>query len=810
MANRNGQNVDVERGGLRLYIGAAAGVGATYAMLDEALRRSSRGTKVVVGRVDTKNRPHTEELLRRLTSAGAASCAVNSTDIINARPGVVLVDDLGVIDSDGRARWQLVDEIRDAGIDVVATTTIQHVASLRGVIEEITGAAPEGEVPDSFLRTARQIEIVDSTPEAIRRRIAHGNVFRESDVPPEVTELFDSDAFARLRLLLFEWFTDFLARGTLTEHVLHERVVVVLSGDESDEQLLQRAMLSTMGSRSTLVAVDVRRPGTTDSDRSASLRSLVEARGGIFVEIEGSDDVTALTSFAESERATRVVVADDGRRRGLAGRLVRASTSFDVHVVGTTTPVRRSRWQKLGHEVSRGRMTFGLSFGLSALVALTVILANNRSALSVATSLVLYLLIVVLSAAVGGFIPGITLALVSPLVVNWYLIPPYHTLRINNGENILELAVFVTVASIVASFVSVAARRTSEAQQAWREASTLFALVESGNFDPVDRILDLLRTSFGVAGAAIVRGEVGEQSIVASSGDVTSTTVTDASFVVEVDDESKLAVFGKTLGAEEHRILHVFVSQLGRALEQRRLHEVAIEAETLSRADELKTAILRAVSHDLRSPLASIKASVSSLRQDDVEWSTEMTQDFLESIESESDRLTSIVTNLLDLSRLEAGVMQPALRPVALEEVIPAIVTANRTQRGRLRVDMHGEVEEVLSDPSLVDRILANLVDNALKWSDESDVAVRVHQSGNYVQVHVVDHGPGIPQALKQRVREPFHRVDDKVQSGGLGLGLAIADRLAESIGGRLELRDTPGGGLTAVVFLPIARRSMP
>ena len=792
-------------------------------MLDEALRRASRGTNVVAGRVDARRRPVTEELLRRLTG-GDQVCSPTIEEMLASEPSVVLVDDLGAIEPDGRRRWQLVEILREAGVDVVATTTVQHVASLRDVIEDILGVSPDGEVPDSVLATADQIEIVDSTPEAIRRRVAHGNVFPDSDVPPERTEIFDSDAFARLRLVMFEWFTTTLESGARADRSLDERIIVALDGPigagesfERHEPVLRRAARLAASGRASLIAVRLRQPGDPSGAGSPvtdPAKAAVEAFGGRYVVLEGGDPAATLVSFARGERATQVVIgagsnrSDRLRVKRMTSRIAEESSSFDLHVVPRPTDRRSDRSRESGPilppGVSRGRTVLALVLGLSLLIALTAVLADNRGALSVATSLVLCLLVVVVSAAIGGFVPGIALAVASPLVVNWFLIPPYHTFRINDGDNILELAAFVTVAAIVASYVSVAARRTTEARRAWREASTLFALAESGSFDPVERILELLRTSFDLDGAAVVRRMGGTAEVMVSSGRVGPGTT--ESFVASLAPDTDVVVTGGPLDADTHRILHVFVSQLSRALEQRRLHEIAMEAETLSRADDLRTAILRAVSHDLRSPLASIKASVSSLRQGDVVWSREMTDQFLESIESESDRLTSIVTNLLDLSRLEAGVLQPNLRPMSLEEVLPVVVGGTGVRDDRLRLEIPPGMEDVVSDPSLVDRILANLVENALKWSGDSVVVVRLHRSGNYVQVHVVDHGPGIPQAAKQRVREPFHRVDDKIQGGGLGLGLAIADRFAESIGGRLELRDTPGGGLTAVLFLPISR----
>jgi two-component system sensor histidine kinase KdpD len=262
------------------------------------------------------------------------------------------------------------------------------------------------------------------------------------------------------------------------------------------------------------------------------------------------------------------------------------------------------------------------------------------------------------------------------------------------------------------------------------------------------------------------------------------------------------------MSTDDYRVLQVFIGHLAKAIEQKHLREIALAADSLERADELRTAILRSVSHDLRSPLASIKASVSTLRQTDVTWSEGTQQEFLSSIESETDRLTSIVTNLLDLSRLESGAMQPAIRAVSLEEVVPSVVHYFEANHKNLNLELPADIEDVAADPALLERVISNLLDNAFKWApSQSTVTIRAHQSGNYAQIHFIDHGPGISQEHKQVVRQPFHRVGDKSQNGGLGLGLAIADRLVESMNGRLELRDTPGGGLTSVVLLPIYRR---
>jgi two-component system sensor histidine kinase KdpD len=232
-----------------------------------------------------------------------------------------------------------------------------------------------------------------------------------------------------------------------------------------------------------------------------------------------------------------------------------------------------------------------------------------------------------------------------------------------------------------------------------------------------------------------------------------------------------------------------------------------MEANALAKADELRTAILRAVSHDLRSPLASIKASVSSLRQPDIDWPEDVREDFLAAIESDTDRLTGIITNLLDLSRIEAGVLRPVLRKVSLEEILPTAVQGLNSQR--ITIDIPHDLSDMNSDPALLERVLANLMGNALTWSPaDQPIIVRAHERDNFIQIHIIDHGIGIPQNQRATVLQPFHRLSDSTSSGGLGLGLAIADRLIASMNGRLELRDTPGGGLTAVVIVPSARQS--
>lgn len=809
---------------MRVYLGAAAGVGTTYAMLDEGLRRRARGTVVHVGCVRTHGRVHTSERVDQLTGGRPAPDVLDVDAVLVAAPAVVLVDELAYRNPQGAARpfrWDDVELLLDAGIDVITTLTVQHIDSLADTVREIVGRVPDPLVPDEFLGRTDQIELVDISPAAIRRRIAHGNVFGPDELEPADADLFNGEAFAQLRALLMFWMADRLTAGPDDLREAREKVVAAVTDSPTADAVLRRAARLAHRSRARLVGVHVAAPtgvstaasaaaptSVGDDERRRARRARVEALGGSYREVVGPDVAEALVAFATAEHATQLVLGTSATtrrrplgRRSVVDRVVRAAPSVDVHVVSVRGPAPSGAPRRVPGSVAPGRQLLGAAVGAVLLAVLTATLAANRGELSVATSLGLYLLAVVATTAIGGAVPGLVAAVVAPLLANWFLIPPYHTFRVSDGENLLELLVFVSVAAIVSWFVSVAARRAVEAQRAQREASTLATLTGSGNLELPEVIVEQLRRTFHLDGVAVLgRGERPE--VLATTGDA-PVSEREADLVAPLASGYVVAARGRPLSVDDERVLRAFLGQLSRAFEQQRLRQLASEADALAKADELRTAMLRAVSHDLRSPLANIKASVSSLRQPDVDWPTEVRDDFLESIETETDRLGRVITNLLDMSRLEAGVLRPVLRSVSMEEVVPAALHGLGDRAARVVVDLPAEPADVQTDPALLERVVANLVGNALTWSPDAPVKVRAHRSGRSVQLHVIDHGPGIPVDQRAVVLQPFHRLDDTGTGGGLGLGLAIADRLVAAMGGTLELRDTPGGGLTVVVAMP-------
>lgn len=812
-------------GELRIHVGAAAGVGTTYAMLDEGVRRRVRGADVMVGCVTVRDRPATQAKLHELLAAGADRSGTGGEldvdAVLRRSPDVVLVDELAHRNPEGSPRahrWQDVELLLAAGVDVITTLTVQQVESLADQVERIVGRLPAALVPDRFLDAGHQLEVVDITPEAIRRRIAHGNVFTADHLDPAGTDLFNTDAFALLRALLLSWVASRLAAdlapGTPD---LREHVVVAVTGAAGDDAMIRRAARLAQRSRAALVGVHVGLPGRTGGDRLTRTAALLADLGATFHRIEADDVTAALIAFARAEGATQLVLgasssADRHDRARVVDRVLRGArdVDLDVHVVPIAGPVGTARtvhWTWSPSVFSRRRRVVASVAGALGLAVLTALLVGMRDVMSVSTGLALYLLAVVSITAVGGRLPGVLAAIAAPLLANWFLVPPYHTLRVNDAEDALELVVFVSVAIIVSAFVSVASRRATEAEVARQEAATLATLAGSGGPDALQTITEQLRAAFSFEGVALVSTANGERTVVASSG-----TVPDPAEAVDFHEplgpDVMLVASGRTLSGDDHRVLRAFVQQLAKAIEQHRLARLAAEADALGRADELRTAILRTVSHDLRSPLASIKASASSLRQADVQWPDDVRDEFLASIEAETDRLTEIVTNLLDMSRLQAGVVRPALRPVALEEVVPAAVHSLGDRADEVELLLPAGTADVDADPALLERVVANLVANAVAWSPpQARVRVTAHQREYDVQLHVIDHGPGIRPKERATVLQPFHRLSDGQHQSGVGLGLAIADGLTTAMGGHLELRDTPQGGLTAVVTLPIAGR---
>jgi two-component system sensor histidine kinase KdpD len=416
----------------------------------------------------------------------------------------------------------------------------------------------------------------------------------------------------------------------------------------------------------------------------------------------------------------------------------------------------------------------------------------------------------VVCALVGGLWPAVTAAVLGSLLRNWFFTPPERTLDIADTVNVVALALFLLVAVAVASVVDKAARRSLQADLARREADTLTMLNRTllRSDQDVETLLGLVRDTFAVEAAALLRRD--GSGVVASVGEAPPATAGDADASAEVSSSLLLALRGPQLSVQDRRVLAAFATHLAVALERQELTSRAEEARRLEEGNRVRTALLAAVSHDLRTPLAGIKAAVSSLRSPEVSWSAEDRAELLATIEDSADRLHTIVANLLDLSRLQSDAVRPVVHEVGLDDVVSRTV-AQMPQGDRVELRFEPDLPPVLVDAGLLDRVVANLVDNAVRHSPaESPVTVATSHVGDRVQLHVVDRGPGVPDAQKEQMFAAFQRLGDARGREGLGLGLAVARGLTAALGGLLVAEDTPGGGLTMVVDLPAVPTGKP
>lgn len=703
------------RGKLRIFLGAVAGVGKTYAMLGEAWRRRNRGIDVVIGFVEPHGRAETAEQIRdlevippkQIEYRGTALEEMDVDAVLARRPEVALVDELAhtnVPGSRNAKRWQDVAELLDAGIDVVSTLNVQHLESLNDVVEDITGVKQKETIPDEFVRQADEIQLVEMTPEALRRLLAHGDIYPPDRSDPAMGKFFRPGNLVALRELALMWVAD-----------------------------------------------------------------------------RGDDDL-----------------------HDYAG-------DIDVHVVSAPaneSPTVLPRPSLL--VVSPRRRWVALAFSLVALPLLTGVLLRLSPPLELSGVLLLYLTVTVVATAIGGGLVAIPTGVAAVAIADFYFTEPYRTFIIADAEVVIAIVVFAVVTALVSWLVDRAARQAREARRAGAEAAALARITSmlTSSEQPLPALVDDLVRTFGLVGAAVLRRTDDGWQPDAAAGANPPRIPGEETDVIPISSDHVLAVTGRHPPGDDRRVLASYAGQLAVALAAQRLEQEIAEASLEADSSRLRAALLSSVSHDLRTPLSTIKAYASSLLQHDVAWRPEDVDDFATSIVEEADRLNGLIGNLLDMSRLETDDVSLRLQPVGLEDLVPAVLHTLPYRHAPIVVDLPDHTPAVWADPRLLERIVTNLIDNALRWSPVGrQVLVRSAADGvDRIRLEVVDHGPGIEPEDRERVFHPFQRLGDRAAAGqGVGLGLAVARGFARAMGGDVHLEATPGGGTTAVVDLAVA-----
>lgn len=837
---------DRRRGELRIYLGAAPGVGKTYAMLGEAHRRVERGTDLVAAVVETHGRKKTAQLYEGIETVppkileyrGRGFAELDVDAVLRRNPQVVLVDELAHTNTPGSRnpkRWQDIEELLDAGITVLTTVNVQHLESLNDVVTQITGIEQQEKVPDEVVRAADQIELVDITPEALRRRLAHGNVYPPERIDAALSNYFRRGNLTALRELALLWLADqvdaalekYRADNKITDTwEARERVVVAVTGGPESETLVRRASRIASKSSAELMVLHVAR-GDGLSGVSAvrgpgagmdKVRELAGSLGATMHTVVGSGGVPdALLDFAREMNATQLVIGTSRRSRwarifdeGIGAAVVQQSGKIDVHMVTHEGARGPSLWARITPQERHVASWLAAVLVPSAFCAVGVLL---DPLLGVGGESAIFFIGVLVVALLGGVAPAALSAVLSGILLNYFLVEPRYTFTISEPDSAITIVVLLAVAVAVAALVDGAASRARESRRATQEAE-LLALFAGSVLRGADlsTLLERIREAYSQRSVSLVRGDAHGGGIVGCAGTDPCVTVDEADTAIEVGSEGEpeefwLLMAGRTLTARDRRVLSAVANQAAGLARQQYLTEEAGKAEAIARADELRRSLLSAVSHDLRTPLAAAKAAVSSLRSDDIGFSPEDTAELLATVEESVDQLAALVGNLLDSSRLAAGVVRPELREVYLEEAVPrALVGISHGNTGlrigldRVKVDVDNTV--VLADSGLLERVLANVIDNALRYSNDGPVRVTAGRIGSRVLIAVVDEGPGIARGAETELFAPFQRLGDQDTSSGVGLGLSVARGFVEAMGGTISATDTPGGGLTVEIDL--------
>ncbi|HEY4606949.1 MAG TPA: ATP-binding protein [Acidimicrobiia bacterium] len=830
----------MNRGRLRVFMGAAPGVGKTFAMLEEGHRIRALAKDVVIGFVETHGRTETAEVIgdleviprRTFEYRGGMFEEMDIDSVLARRPDIALIDELAhtnVPGSRNAKRWEDVDAILDAGIDVLTTLNVQHLESLNDVIFEITGVQQRETIPDSVVRRADEIELVDLTQEGIRARMAAGKIYPAERVDAALANYFRPGNLSALRELALSWTADRVdealaeyrhAQGIDEPWETKERVVVGLTGAAGGDAVVRRAARMAMRSRAVLLGVYVRPTdglALAKDEYLSDQQELLGQFGGSYHEIVGDDVGDALLVFAKSENATQIVMGASRRSRldeFLRGspihKVIRRSGTIDVHVISYegAPGVRLKSWR-------RGRSALGIRRHVAAwsvlvvgLPELTWMLVLSDEEFALQTVLLLYLLLAVGVGLIGGVLPSVVAAVGGFLLANWYLTPPVRTWTIGSADDLVALVVFLLVAVAVGVLVGISTRQSANARRARAQAEALAAttsqphpVFDTGPAGSVERIRD----TFALQAVSVLRrGGEGWESL-AQAGSPELREPGDGTEMIELTPDTVMVLLDGRLTGDDRRVLRAFAVQIANALEREELEREAESAEAMAETDRLRTALLGAVSHDLRTPLASIKASVTSLLETGVDWSPDQTESFLEAILTETERLNRLVGRLLDASRVQMGALHVFFRPTVLAEVTASALAGLGPIQSRVAVEVAESLPEVQTDPELLERVVANLVENALTWSPMNrPVLVTAGMVAGRVDLRVIDRGPGIPIADREKIFQPFQRLGDAPRGAGVGLGLAVSRGFLDAMGHDLLVEDTPGGGTTMVIALKV------
>ena len=832
------------RGRLKVFLGAAPGVGKTYEMLEEGAARARDGADVVIGVVETHGRAETEALLkgyeivprREVTYEGRVLREMDVDAILARAPKLVLVDELAHSNTPGcrhPKRYQDVEELLAAGINVYSTVNIQHIESLNDVVASFTRVRVRETVPDRMLEQA-EIEVVDLPPDELIERLKAGKVYLPEEATRALSHFFSKSNLSALRELALrraaqavdtQMLEDVRALGLGGTWAGSERVVVAVSEQPGAEGLVRAAKRIADAQRAPWTAVFVETPrtqqfGEEEHKRLAAVLNLATQLGGMVANVPAADPISGIKSYLADARATQLVVGKSQRSRwfelrhgSVVDRLVRETPGVAVHVLPPSTDVVPARVITVARETWKPTpfLVAGVMVG-----AMTVLATALDTWLDIRNVALLYLVPVMAAASLYGLRAGLFAGIASSLCYNFFFLPPTGTLTINDPQNVLTAFVLLGVAFVVSKLASGVRAQADIAAASARSnaalAGFLRRLTELNDIEAARReIAEEVARLFEVQ-TILLAVDGGALSIQAASiPDAHLDTVDAAAAQWSWDTGTPAGRGTGTLAAAEWRfqpllagdhtlavlglardnatdpirpdrlpLLIGLVDQAALVLERFRLEHEMRDVDAVRTRDRLRAALLSSVSHDLRTPLTAVKVAAAELRHG-------VTPDLIETIDQETARLDRFVANLLDMARVEAGALKLNIEPVDLSDAVAgAAHDAREALKGHpLTLDVPPDLPLVRADPQLLHHCLLNLLDNAGRYGDPgtSIIIAGEHHHGT-LSLSVIDHGPGLPPGREAEVFETFRRLEGSDRAiGGTGLGLAIVKSFADSMG---------------------------
>jgi len=867
------QEEQKKRGKLKIFLGYCAGVGKTYAMLEAARLRKGE-MDVVVAYVETHGRPETEALLegleiiprRQVEHRGVTLYEMDLDAVLMRRPQLVLVDELAhtnAPDSRHPKRYQDVEELIEAGIDVYTTLNVQHIESLRNVVMQVTGIWMHEMIPDSVIDKAAEIELVDIPPNELLKRLKEGKVYVPDEIARATAGFFREGNLIALRELTMRTAAqriDDQMRAYMQIHAIRgpwpaaERLLVCVSSSPLGTRLVRtaRRLASQLDAEWFVIHVetpDEIRLSTTQRERLMDTLQLAERLGAKTVTIPGDSVAAAVTEYATKNNITKIVVGKPQRRwpslfgRSVVNQTIRRSEHIDVFVAsGEEEPLKQHK-SPTGQAVGKWR---GYLLGL-ALVALATLLGELvRQFFSPANIIMIYLLCIVVTAIFCGFGPSIVVSIISVLAWDFFFVPPKLTFAVADSQYVFAFITLLLIGVIISYLTTQFRQQTETAQRRQSETATLYALsrnlaVTAGLDATIHAIASGAKEMFGhdvviflpdAQNKGVLRPHVqnpdvtiGENEIAAAIwssqhqkiiGHGTDTLPNAKALYVPLSTVrgtvGVMALWvtdtGSRFTAQQTRLLEAFADLAAVAIERTQLAEEVRNAEILEATEKLQTALLNSISHDLRTPLVSIIGVLSSLQEEGIRLDDSARGTLIQVAREQAERLNHLIANLLDVTRIEAGAMRISREPSDVEDIIGVALEhmSSHSDNRPIKIDLPAEIPFVSADFGLIVQVFVNILDNALKYSPPgSPIEVDGRQVAQQVEITIADRGVGIPPQDLLRVFDKFYRVQRPDNVTGTGLGLAICKGIVEAHGGRIAAENRPGGGTIIRFTLPAA-----